>query len=384
MPRLVLSRFIFALPAAVALLAAQSTGVNIRMLGDPLVFRVDNSAALQRINNPNFERIFRIFVVRPDGNLATEPVAGDYAVERNQLIFKPRYNLEPGVTYRAMFKLADEVGRYETTVPKPTYVSTSYVERIYPSAAVLPENQLKFYIHFSAPMSKGEVAKHLHLIEENGVEVKLPFLETAEEFWDKTQQRLTVLFDPGRIKTGVTPNQEEGLAIRSGRRYTLLVDEAWKDAKQVPLKGPFKKQFAAGPADRSPIDPKAWQLDPPKAGTTDALFVRLLESLDAALLQRFIDVADSRGQMVNGKVTIEEDERVWIFHPDQPWAAGKHSLEILKTLEDLAGNKIDRAFEVDRAGPTAAATGPDASLTYSLPFTIAAPEPAAAKPAPKP
>ena len=369
------SRLIFALPAAAALLLhGQSSKINIRLIGDPLVFRVDNSAALQRINNPNFERIFRIFVVQPDGSLATEPVAGDYVVERNQLIFKPRYRLEPGVTYRAMFKLAEEVGRYETVVPKPTYVATTYVERIYPSAAVLPENQLKFYIHFSAPMSKGEARKRLHLIEENGVEVKLPFLEIDEELWDKRQQRLTILFDPGRLKTGVAPNQDEGLVLKAGRRYTLVVDEAWKDAKEIPLKGPFKKLFATGPPDRSPIDPKAWQLDPPKAGTTDPLFIRLLESLDAALLQRFIDVVDSRGQLVQGKVTIEEDERVWIFRPDQPWTAGKHSLEILKTLEDLAGNKIGRAFETDRVEqPAAATSGPEASLTYTLPFTIAAP-----------
>ena len=186
-------------------------------------------------------------------------------------------------------------------------------------------------------------------------------------------------FPQGGIQESETPEQalyrelheEVGLALKAGRRYTLVVDEEWKDAKEVPLKGGFKKQFAVGPPDRSPIDPKAWQLDAPKAGTEQALFVRLLESLDAALLQRFIDVVDEKGQLVAGKVTIEEDERVWIFKPDQPWAAGKHSLEILKTLEDLAGNKIGRAFEVDRVDQPAI-TGPDASLTYSLPFTVPA------------
>ncbi len=359
------------LPILAVLGHAQSTTVNIRLVGDPLVFRVENSSVIQRINNPNFERILRVFMVRPDGKPGSEPIAGDYSIERNQLIFKPRFKLQPGVTYRAAFKLADEVANYETTVPKPTYVATTYVERIYPSAAVLPENQLKFYIHFSAPMSKGEAVKRIHLIEEDGVEVKLPFLEIDGELWDRQQQRLTILFDPGRIKTGVTPNQEVSLALKAGRRYTLVVDEEWKDAKEVPLKGPFKKQFSVGPADRSPIDPMSWQLDPPKAGTQQSLFVRLLESLEAALLQKFIDVGDEKVQLVRGKATIDEDERVWLFRPDQPWVAGKHSLEILKTLEDLAGNKIGRAFEVDRVEQPAA-TGPDDSLTYSLPFTVPA------------
>jgi hypothetical protein len=366
-----LERLILFLPIVAVLGHAQSSPVNIRLVGDPLVFRVENSAMIQRINNPNFEKIFRVFVVQ-DGTAATEPMAGDYSVERNQLIFKPRYKLQPGVTYKAIFKLADETGDMETTVPKPKVVATTFVERVYPSASVLPENQLKFYIHFSAPMSKGEAVKRIHLMEDDRVEVKLPFLEIDEELWDKQQQRLTVLFDPGRIKSGVTPNQEVGMALKAGHKYTLVVDEDWKDAKEIPLKATFKKTFSVGPADRTPIDPRTWQLDPPKAGSQDMLFVRLLESLDAALLARFIDVVDAKGQLVNGKVTIEEDERVWIFKPDQPWVAGKHSLEILKTLEDLAGNKIGRAFEVDRVEQPAA-TGPDASLSYSLPFTIAAP-----------
>jgi hypothetical protein len=366
-----LYRLSLVLPLAAVLGHAQSGAVNIRLVGDPLVFRVENSGALQRINNPNYERIFRVFVVQPDGNPASEPIAGDYSMERNQLIFKPRFKLQPGVTYRATFKLAGEAGNFETTVPKPKFVATTFVERVYPSAAVLPENQLKFYIHFSAPMSKGEAFKRIHLIEDGAAEVKLPFLEIDEELWDKQQQRLTVLFDPGRIKTGVTPNQEVGLALKAGHRYTLVVDEEWKDAKEIPLKSAFKKQFSVGPADRTPIDPKTWQLDPPKAGTQDPMYVRLLESLDAALLQRFIDIVDEKGKLVPGKVTIQEDERVWVFHPEQAWVAGKYALEILKTLEDLAGNKVGRAFEVDRIEQPAA-TGPEASLTYSLPFTVAA------------
>ena len=379
-----LVRILAPLLLAAGLGRAQTTPVTIRLHGEPPRFRVENSSVIQRINNPNYERILKVFVVQPDGTLPAEPMAGDYVVERNQLYFKPRYKLEPGMTYRAIFKLADESGRYEVTIPKPTYVATTYVERVYPSAKVLPENQLKFYVHFSAPMSRGEAAKRLHLMEEGGAEVKLPFLEIDEELWDKQQRRLTVLFDPGRVKTGVTPNLEVGLALKSGRRYTLVIDEEWKDAKEIPLKGAFKKEFAVGPADRSPIDPKAWQFDLPAAGSTAPLTVRLLESLDAALLQRFLDVADAKGQLVNGKVSIGDEEASWIFTPDQPWSPGKHSLEILKSLEDLAGNKIGRTFEVDRVEqpPAADATGAEASLTFSLPFTIPDPTPASAAPAP--
>jgi hypothetical protein len=71
---------------------------------------------IQRINNPNFEKIFRVFVVQ-GGTAAAESMTGDYSVDRNQLIFKPRFKLQPGVTYKAVFKLAEETGELVATVP---------------------------------------------------------------------------------------------------------------------------------------------------------------------------------------------------------------------------------------------------------------------------
>ena len=77
------------------------------------------------------------------------------------------------------------------------------VVAVYPSSATLPENQLRFYLHFSAPMSRGEVYQHLQLLDQDGKPIVLPFLEIGEELWDTTGQRLTLLIDPGRIKRGL-------------------------------------------------------------------------------------------------------------------------------------------------------------------------------------
>ena len=43
--------------------------------------------------------------------------------------------------------------------------------------------------------------------------------------------RLTLLLDPGRIKRGVRPLEEIGGALQVGRTYTLVIDDAWPDAK---------------------------------------------------------------------------------------------------------------------------------------------------------
>ena len=53
-------------------------------------------------------------------------------------------------------------------IPKRELRSTTRVVQVYPSASEFPENQLKFYIEFSAPMSHGEAWKHIRLLKANG------------------------------------------------------------------------------------------------------------------------------------------------------------------------------------------------------------------------
>lgn len=321
----------------------QTSTITIKVVGEPPEFRVDGSTILRRLNNPNFNGIFQVVV---DGQ--QQPMLGRYEMDNGTLVFHPRFPLEPGVTYRATFSLLNEKAEFSYQLPKPKVASTTLVERIFPSASVLPENQLKFYIHFSAPMSKGEAAKRIHLMEEGTGEVKLPFLELDEELWDRDFRRLTVLFDPGRIKRGVTPNVEVGLPLKAGRKYKLIVEKDWPDAKGIPLVDAYVKEFTATEADRTPLDPKQWSVTPPQSGTQSTLAIDFPEPLDSALLLRFVDVIDPKGKPVRGKASLDNEEKRWVFSPDMPWQAGQYSLEILASLEDLAGNKVGRAFDVDR------------------------------------
>jgi hypothetical protein len=50
---------------------------------------------------------------------------------------------------------------------------------------------------------------------------------------------------------------------------------------------------------------------------------------------------------VEGDVIIDQAETRWTFTPKQPWRGGAYRLLALDTLEDVAGNQIGRAFEVD-------------------------------------
>jgi hypothetical protein len=216
------------------------------------------------------------------------------------------------------------------------------VRHVYPSTDLLPDNQLKFYVFFSAPMRRGEAWQHIHLLDQNGVAVDLPFLELDQELWDRDYQRLTVLFDPGRIKRGLLPLEEVGPAIEEGKQYTLVVDSEWRDARGAPLEAGFRKPFRVGPADRTPPDPAQWRLSTPKAGSAGALVVNFPKPMDYALLLRLLDVTG-----VPGTVTVDREETEWRFVPSRPWKSGEYNLVVDTTLEDLAGNRIGRPFDVD-------------------------------------
>jgi hypothetical protein len=49
-------------------------------------------------------------------------------------------------------------------------------------------------------MSRGEAYRRVHLLDATGRPINLAFLEIEQELWDPEGRRLTLLFDPGRVK----------------------------------------------------------------------------------------------------------------------------------------------------------------------------------------
>lgn len=287
------------------------------------------------------------FHVYVDGLADAPPMTGMYSESGAEVVFQPRYAPSPGVTYRAECRQGSSVVAAERfAIPERDRTPTTIVEHVYPSTDQLPENLLKFYVHFSAPMSRGEAYRHVKLLDQQGGPVELPFLEIDEELWDANLQRLTLLFDPGRIKTGLVPNQEVGVALHAGRSYTLAIDAGWLDAEGKPLQASFEKRFTVVGADTEPPGPGNWVVSAPVGGS-EPLTVDFPEPLDHALLSRVVAVTTLTGEAVAGEVLIEEGETRWVFQPEQPWQPGRYRIEAKTILEDLAGNSIHRPFEVD-------------------------------------
>lgn len=345
---------------------AANAAARIVLAGKPPTFRVEGAATLKRGPAPDFADILQVGVDTP----GAASMAGSYRLDGGVLSFTPQFPLDPGVTYRATYRFGGETASASFLIPKAAPAPSTEVTHIFPTASVLPENELKVYIHFSAPMSRGGALRWIHLVADDGTEVKLPFLRLEEELWDAQNTRLTVLFDPGRIKRGLVPNAQMGLALREGHRYTMKIDPGWPDARGIPLKAGFAKTFTVGPPDRTPLDVKQWKIAAPAAGTRQALAVDFPEPIDAALLNRVIEVKDSQGKPVPGAISVEREETRWSFTPAAAWRAGGYRLDVPGLLEDLAGNQIDRAFDVDVIEHPEQQRAPK---IYTLPFTVAAP-----------
>jgi hypothetical protein len=347
--------------------AASQSQFSIRWTPDPASSGKVNvevsglsDATLKRLQQsnwkpPQWQRLLSVYAGQ-GSDQSLPPMLGAYRVQSGALRFEPQFPLEPGVAYRAVFRPDQLPGASgsktapitaDFKLPPRNATPTTVVSQIYPSASLLPENLLKFYVHFSAPMSRGRIYDHIHLRDEAGKEVELPFLEIDEELWDPAMTRLTLIIDPGRIKRGVLPLEEIGPALETGKSYTLVIAREWRDGAGIPLKENYQKVFKVGPPDREPLDHTRWRIQPPKVGARDALAVTFTKPMDHALAQRVISVITESGEVIEGKVELEDQERRWTFVPDSPWRRGQYKLVIQTTIEDLAGNNIGKPFEVD-------------------------------------
>jgi hypothetical protein len=305
-----------------------------------VVGRIDSK--WQKLSAHELQQIFPVTVEQATvlHSIGVPPMVGNYKATEGWIEFRPQYSFEPGISYRATFAPAKVTAVLK--IPRRTPTRSTVVSQIFPSADALPQNLLKFYIHFSGPMSGGQIYEHIHLAEEDGTAVELPFLEINEELWNPEMTRLTLFLDPGRIKREVKPLEEVGPALVPGKKYILTVDEMWLDAQGAPLKQSHKKRFAVDPPDRESPEPSQWRIRSPKSNTADPLEVSFDDPLDQALALRMIALKG-----VAGKKTLGTNERSWRFEPDDPWKSGRYELLVQSTIEDLAGNNIGKLFEVD-------------------------------------
>jgi hypothetical protein len=331
-----------------------------------------NALATQSFSPQEWAEILHVSVESADG----VQILGRYQAVDNTIRFTPTFPFDSGRAYHVWFdparipgassiQLVPRIGA-SVSLPRSTAAPSTIVTHVYPTGDVIPENQLRMYIEFSAPMGRRSGIEHVALLDEDGKDVDGPFLPLDYEFWNGDRTRFTVFFDPGRVKKGILPNKQMGRALKVGKSYTLLVRADWQDANGLPLEEPYRRRFRVGSPDTRPLDTAQWRIDPPTAGVQTPLVVTFPEPVDHGLLFRALGVRRG-GEVVDGDVTVGSSDTTWSFTPHEPWRAGAYDLLALSILEDRAGNQIGRAFEVDNFETVD--KGPD-PRTVTLPFHV--------------
>lgn len=224
------------------------------------------------------------------------------------------------------------------------------VVAIYPRANELPENTLKFQIEFNVPMREGDFLQHIQLHSSDGESLSGVFFDNIYELWSNDHRQITILVDPGRVKTGLKENLKRGRAFIAGQEYQLSVLTSWRSLQGDPLQTIYTKTFTAIPEDLESPNVSLIKTSLLKAGSTDLLSITFPEPLDEQQMQDYVRIVSGKEhqppQVVKGKFTIESFGRTLNFVPQIPWETNQvYSLRIDTRLEDLASNNLQAKFD---------------------------------------
>jgi hypothetical protein len=288
-----------------------------------------------------------VFVTNATGEIGPIPVQGRFICNAGNLIFTPYYPFEKGLTYTVRTKDLN-TGKYfncSFVLESSEKHAAAELLHIFPSAEVLPENLLRFYFYFHTPMKKGETLQHIHLVDSKGNKDTQAFMQFKQELWSPDGKRLTLLFDPGRIKRGVSTNLELGPALQEGNTYQLVISGEWQDVYGQELGANEIKTFKVGAAYRTAIDMSSWSVNEPEVESTQSLTIQLDRIVDHALVQSMILIKNEENQNIEGSWETSEGESVLHFTPVEKWQKGNYEIVLDSGFEDVAGNNLSSLLD---------------------------------------
>lgn len=289
-----------------------------------------------------------VFVKNNRAEYSSNAIQGRYTIEGDYLAFAPYFPFEKGMTYVVRTKNAKTDSKYSYQsfqVEKKEVVDKAEVISIFPSADELPENLLRFYLYFNTPMKKGQALKHIKLVDALGNIDNHAFMEFKQELWSPDGKRLTILFDPGRIKRGVSTNMELGPALLEGKQYQLVISGAWQDVYGQELSINTTKEFVVIRAYRQHIKVDELEIQKPKEDSEEILSIHFDRIIDHALVQSMIQIMDENGKEIAGDWQTSTEEKIIQFVPEKNWKKGTYRIIMDNRLEDTAGNNLNNLLD---------------------------------------
>jgi hypothetical protein len=283
-----------------------------------------------------------------EGDNDQQQVLGSYKKTGNGYMgFKPAFPFTPGQTYEVIEDGEDYLKFTPKKAIKPAEYPPTSVVNFYPEVDTVPENLLKMYITFSRPIDATQnIYDHLTVYDTSTREVREIFLKLENELWNQDRTEVTLWIDPGRVKKDLIPNQQLGNPLLKRRTYEILVVENLRDINGERIAS-ARKRITVGERDEVKPDIQNWTLTPPAKATKESLGIGFHESLDAKLFVETTRIYNSENQEIKGSFLMGKNAKSALFIPEQTWQSGQYTMEVESRLEDLAGNNLNRLFDVD-------------------------------------
>ena len=284
-----------------------------------------------------------------EGDNDQQPVLGTFEKSKDGYMrFIPTFPYTPGQTYEIIENGKDYLKFTPKEVERPIDPNAGFkVLNFYPEVDTVPENLLKMYITFSKSIDATQnIFDHLVVYDSDTKEVQNIFLQLENELWNRDRTEVTLWLDPGRIKKDLIPNQERGNPLIKRRTYEIALVSNLKDVEGNRV-FPHKKEFTVWERDEEKPRLENWTIEPPAKGTQESLGMRFHESLDAKLFLETVTVYNTDQQIIKGSFLMGKNAKSALFIPQQKWVTGKYTMKVESRLEDLAGNNLNRLFDVD-------------------------------------
>jgi len=240
------------------------------------------------------------------------------------------------------------------------------ITNIYPTSNEIPENCLRFYIYFDSPMREGNALNFIKLFDQQDNEISHVFFDNVHELWTPDHKRLTLLLDPGRVKSGLQANAAMGRAFTEKNTYRLVVTKGFEGLNGYKMTSDYVKTFTAIREDRKGLDINQWHFEYPK-NKTDSLKIDFKESVDHVSANHYILIVDSHGTVIPTIVDLQKNEKKVIFKPVSNWVKGTYRILINHRFEDIAANNINGAFDHKVGSLKSLTEGDVSSIEFVIP-----------------
>jgi hypothetical protein len=201
-----------------------------------------------------------------------------------------------------------------------------------PEAKTIPANTLRMYFMFDRPARGLVHQSEVKLVGPDGSEIKDAFMNFGQELWSPDGKRLTVFFDPGKIKRDVEAEGDTIAPLKEGNSYRIELAD-------------YIHSFQVGPPVRERLDPELWQVIEPSPNSS-RLEIKFDRVMDAALLLDQIEVVEmkSRNRVSTTKI-IQAGGAGLVLFPEVKWRIGHYAVVASSILEDVSGNRMGESLD---------------------------------------